>query len=890
MLKITDLKTEHSTSPLGVEVLPVFSWNVQTDTRGWFQEAYQILVSDSRQALEAGAQILWNSGRVSSGEMTSIPYDGKALKSGRTYYWKVRVWGKGEETPCAYSAVHFWTTGLLSPSDWKAKWIGEENDLEGHIFRKTFEAKKPLKSATAYVSGLGHFELYVNGKRAGDAVLEPGWTNYNKSCFYCVYDVTGALQGGKNALGVFLGDGMFNLPTTGRYVYFERSYGKMKLLLQLHLEYADGTSEYITTDESWSMAQSPLTFSQMYGGEDFDARLEPDGWMLPDFVQDERWKPVLMVEAPKGRLTAQKNPPVKVMERLLPVSVVQTGDGVYLYDFGQNFSGWAKIRLSAKNAAGQAVDMVPGEVLARDMKPDQRVTGRGYRWRYILNDKAEQVWHPRFTYTGFRYVQVTGAVPRELAGANETRPVVEALEGEYLYCDVETAGEFSCSNTLFNQIHTIILNAMKSNMKSVLTDCPHRERLGWLEQTHLIGPALLYNFDLQTLYAKIQQDMLEAQYENGHIPDIAPEYILFGYHAGFRDSPEWGCASVINPWWLYKKYGDASVLRRYYPMMKAYLDYLTSKTHHAILHHGLGDWLDIGPNTPHSQNTPVPVIATSVYYQSLQILCRAAELLDKAEDVKKYSALAAEVKREFNLQFFDDQTFRYATGSQAAQAMALVVGLAQEEYLPQILDYLVRDIEKRGYATTAGDIGHPYVLAALTRFGRSDVINAMFNDTEKPGYGYQVRCGATTLAEEWDGPNPEHPHASQNHFMLGSGEEWFYAGLAGIGGVRTQSSAAVIELSPYFAKGVDWVRAWHRHPYGRVVSEWQRNPDGIQLTVEIPPNTAGILRVRGGANDFEKIFGVEKVLLSPEETEIHFVSGRYVFDLQKEAAHDFEQQ
>ena len=419
-------------------------------------------------------------------------------------------------------------------------------------------------------------------------------------------------------------------------------------------------------------------------------------------------------------------------------------------------------------------------------------------------------------------------------------PVIESFVGEFIYPDMELMGEFNCSNDLYNKIHGIITQAMLSNMKSVLTDCPHREKLGWLEQSHLIGPAIMYNYDVHNLYEKIEKDIVDAQHEDGLVPDICPEYIteFAKWHYGYLDSPEWGSASVINPWYMYKKYGDIAIFERNYEAMKAYTDYLTSKTHHHILHHGLGDWLDIGPMVPYSQNTPVPVIATTIYYYDLTIMTNVARLLGKKEDEEFYSKLAKKVYEEYNFQFLDDQTNRYANGSQAAQALSLMVGLVPKEREEKVLEMLVKDIKVRGYATTAGDVGHPFVTAALTKYKKSDIMNEMMKVTDKPGYGYQVMCGATTLTEEWDGPDPNRLHGSQNHFMLGSGDEWFYSGLGGIQCIRWDLPFDEYVIAPHIADNVDEVNVWHMHPYGKISVNWKKIEENkVNIKVTVPANT-----------------------------------------------------
>lgn len=842
-MKIQNMKVEYRHNPMGVDVQrPTFGWNIETRELGWTQQAYQILVADSLEALAQQTGNVWDSQKVQGKTMINIPYDGQPLQSDTYYYWMVRVWKDQEASP--YSEPARFHTGLLDQNQWKGSWIGEIDEQEHHMYRKSFLVQKDVAQATLFISGLGHYEVYINGEKPDDRVLDPGWTTYDKSCLYATYDLTNRLEKGGNAIGVLLGDGMYHVPgKSGRYAYFPRSYGFSKVLAQLQITYIDGTQERIVTDESWMRAESPVTYSCIYGGEEYDARLEQAGFSTAGFVEDASWEPAVVVEAPKGKLVSQKTQPLKVMKTYKPTVKLSKPD-TYLYDFGKNFSGWVRLTIQLNgNPAGSVIKTKTAELLRPDgVSLDQRVTGRNYGWRYTTNDQEVQVYAPHFTYTGFRWMQLEGAVPAELADDSTTKPIITEAVGEFIYPDMELAGEFWCSNELFNGIHQIITQAMLSNIKSIFTDCPHREKLGWLEETHLIGPAMMFNYDLHNLYEKVEQDMTEAQHEDGLVADICPEYVTgFGkYHTGFVDSPEWGSACVINPWYLYQKYGDRSIFERYYETMKKYTAYLTGKTHHCVLHHGLGDWLDIGPNVPHSQNTPVPVIATCVYYYDLSIMHRVAGLLGKKEDEAYYEALMIETKKEYNLQFYDDQTDRYATGSQAAQAMSLMVGLVEEEHVEGVLEYMEKDIVKREYATTAGDVGYPFVTAALTTFGKSHVMNEMMNITDKPGYGYQVKCNATTLTEEWDGPDPNRPHGSLNHLMLGSGEEWFYAGLSGIQGMRQGYAFDRLLIKPHFAKGVDQVKTWHKHPYGKIVVEWERQQEKILVSVTLPVGTSGV--------------------------------------------------
>lgn len=853
-MKIYGLQTENRTAPNSVGTKrPVFSWRVQSEEENWRQKEYRIVVRNKDGEV-------WDSGFRKSAQMTNIPYEGQELVSDERYFWYVEcVSTQGE---IAAAAETWFETGLFEENDWKGCYIGEEEDHVYHLFRRTFELEKEVVRAKLYVCGLGHHEFYINGKKVSDRVLEPGWADYRKTYFYSAYDVTDMLQKGRNAAGAKLGDGMYNVPgaaSEGRYVYFERSYGKCRLNVQLNITFADGTQGYVVTDENWRMAKSPILYCCIYGGELYDGRLARKGFSKPDYAEGDAWEPVKKVRPPMGTMREQKIPPLKVMETYSPVSISETFPGTFLYDLGTNFSGWARIRiLTDGKMAGRKVVLTPAEILDQDMKPNQRATGHDYRWEYILNEDLEQEFAPDFTYTGFRYVQLEGAVPeydlsedgtpegdgpREVSGG---MPVITCLTGEFIYPDMEAAGGFTCSNQLFNDIHKIIGQAVKSNAKSYFTDCPHREKLPWLEQSHLIGPSIMYNYDVRNIYAKMEQDMADSQRENGLVPDICPEYVVFGYHEGFVDSPEWGSACVINPWYVYKRYGDDSLIRNYYGTMKKYVDYLTGKTHHHILHHGLGDWLDIGPCTPYSQNTAVPITATCIYYYDLEIMQEAARLLELPEEEEYYGRLREEVFREYNLQFLDDQTGRYGTGSQASQAMSLMAGLVPKEYEDKAVKQLRDEVVKRNYAITAGDVGHPFLIAALMKYGMSDLLNEMTNITETPGYGYQVVNGATTLTEEWDGPDPKRPHGSQNHLMLGSIEEWFYGGLAGLASIRSGLPFDEVSVKPHIAKGIDTCSAWMMHPYGKISVSWERKGEMAQVTAEIPPNLTAYLESEDG--------------------------------------------
>ena len=711
--------------------------------------------------------------------------------------------------------------------------ISQEN-VPPPLFRHEFDVNKPVRRATAFVCGLGHYELRLNGQRVGDQVIDPGWTDYRDTCLYSSYDVTKQLQRGHNAFGVMLGNGMYNV-AGGRYVKFKGSFGPPKMILQLHVEHTDGTFTVLGSDERWKTATGPITFSCTYGGEDYDARLEMTGWDRTRF-DDSAWQPAQVTDGPGGRLRSQIAAPIKMIQELGTVTVTEPKPGVFVYDLGQNFSGWPK--LSVRGAAGATVRMIPGELLADNGLVSQRSSGGPVSFSYTLRGSGVEAWSPRFSYYGFRYVQVEGAVPANRAELSTDKPQVLEMKGQWLHNSAHLAGDFECSNPLINRIHKLILAAIRCNLQSVLTDCPHREKLGWLEVSHLLGRGVMFNYRTPTFYAKVSQDMRESQLENGLVPDISPEYTVFS--GGFRDSPEWGSAVAFNPWLVRELYGDRSLLQRHYDVMARYVAYLGSKATNHIVAHGLGDWYDIGPRDPGpSQLTSFGLTATAIYYGDLVIVADTARHLGKLEDAARYEKLAAEVRTAFNARFFHRDTGQYDTGSQTAQAMPLVLGLVEPDQCASVLETLVRSIRANGNRVTAGDVGFMYVVRALTDAGRSDVLYDMVTQTNGPGYANQLRKGATTLTEAWDA----NPNSSHNHCMLGHAEEWFYTGLAGI---RPDPSAPGFKrfvIQPAVVGNLTWVKAHHDSPYGRIVSAWETSGNRLALEVTVPPNTSATIHV-----------------------------------------------
>lgn len=830
-IEVQNLRCNYRLNPMAIgDETPQLSWQIISNLRNITQSAYHILVSDDKELLEKNTGNVWNSERTLSNQSLLVKYQGEKLLPGKKYYWKVKVWDKNNRST-HWSEPASWQTGIFSKEDWKnATWIGRKKKDSSHknlpILRKGFNLKKTVEQATIYISGLGHFELSLNGKKIGNHFLDPGWTDYDEHAQYVSFDVTRELKNGANAMGVMLGNGFYNIPSK-RYRKFTDSFGNPKLICRLLIQFEDGTSEDIISDPTWKTSSGPIIFTSIYGGEDYDARLEQEGWDQPYF-DDTSWESTIEVKGP-GQLDPQIQEPLKILDQFERRKVTQPESGVWIYDMGQNASGIP--RISVSGIAGETLKITPGELLDDTGMVTQKASGGPSYFVYTLKGADKETWEPRFTYYGFRYLQIEGAVPKDRIN-HRNLPVLEDISTLHTRNSARKTGDFRCSYDLFNKIYDLIGWSIKSNMASVFTDCPHREKLGWLEVAHLMGSSIRYNYNIATFLKKIISDMRYAQLESGLIPDIAPEYVEFD--AGFRDSPEWGSSGVILPWYLYKWYGDKRSLEKNYPMMEKYVTYLTRKAEGHILSYGLGDWYDIGPErVGESQLTPKGVTATAIYYYDLKILTKIAKLLGKSEDTKRYSELGKKVKEAFNNKFFNKRTKQYATGSQTSNAMAVFMKLVEPEDKEAVVANLVKDIRNGNNRITAGDVGFRYVLRVLENENRSDVIYDMNSRSDVPGYGYQLARGATSLTESWQA----YRYVSNNHMMLGHLMEWFYSGLAGIRAADDAIAFNKIDIHPEPIGDIKSAKAVYNSPYGPIRSEWNKDSTTFKLHAEIPPNT-----------------------------------------------------
>ncbi len=692
------------------------------------------------------------------------------------------------------------------------------------MFRKEFNVSKTIEKATINISGLGHYVLYINGNKVGDRFLSPGWSYYEKRALYNTFDLTNLLKQGKNALGVIVGNGFYNV-NNERYRKLVIAYGYPKLIFNLSINYSDGTIHNIVSDGSCKVSTSPITYSSIFGGEDYDARLEQQGWSTEKF-NDSSWGKPALLGKPIEMLSYESDYPLKVMEEFAVENITTSNTGKIIYDFGQNASGIVSIKV--KGNKGARIRIRPDELLNEEGNVTQKSGGDPYEFNYTLKGDGIEEWQPKFTYYGFRYADV------EIIEPKGTKNKTEVIELKMLHTrnSSPTVGSFSCSDTLFNQIFELINWGIKSNMASVATDCPHREKLGWLEQTYLIGPSMHYNYDIYALYNKIVDDMIDSQLDNGLVPDIAPEYVAFT--KGFRDSPEWGSASVIIPWQLYKWYGDKKVLKKAYPMMKKYVDYLQSKSINNILSHGLGDWFDLGPKAPgEAQLTPKAVTATSIYYHDLQIVTNIARMMNYEDDLKKYKNISEKVKKSFLKEFYNLNNGVCSTGSQTAYAMSLYTDLIPASDKEMVFNNLVNSIKNNDYALTSGDIGYHFLVRVLSENGRSDILYKMNNRSDRPGYGYQLKKGATSLTESWAALT----NVSNNHMMLGHLMEWFYTGLGGIYQEENSIAYNEIIIAPKPVGDIKWVNCSFKSPNGIILSQWKMIKNTFNQVIEIPENT-----------------------------------------------------
>ncbi len=846
LINPVNLRCEYRIDPIGINTPePRFSWEFISDVRGQNQTAYEILVSDNMEDLANNKGNIWSTGRERSAENIQVSYKGKALQPSTRYYWKVRAWDKDGHAS-GYSEAALFETAL-GANDWQADWIWDGHavpeteaemylDIPVPLFRKNFSLDSKISSARLYVCGLGYYEAYLNGEKVGDHMLDPGWTNYGKRVQYASYDITEMLAEGENAVGVMLGNGWYNpLPL----YLFNRlnlrkvlTIGQPILIAQIKLEYEDGSVNWINTDESWKTAAGPILRNNVYLGEVYDARLEKDGWSDPGF-NNAGWEPAMITDGPGGKLVPQIQPPIKITREIKPVKITEPEKGVYIFDMGQNFAGVARLRVEGK--AGTRVQMRYGELLHEDGSLNDLTTIACHireNWYYqprdghprnadqkdiyILDGKGEEVYNSRFTFHGFRYVEVTGF---------PGKPTLETLTGLRMNSDLQDAGHFECSNELFNQIQENSEWTFLSNVFSIESDCPGREKFGYGGDIVTACEAYIYNYHMPEFYVKTVRDYEDDQRPSGGMPELAPDNSIYDKGLTKDTGPiGWMLAHPFVQERLYRYYGDKQLIKEQYEATSRLLEFIREQAPDHILKIGISDHATLAPK-------PEGVTATAFYYHHVVLLAEFARILGKTDDHEKYSVLAEEIKSAF-IEAFNKEAI-VDIGTQAAQAFALYYDLLAEDQQLAAMDILEnRIVEKNNGHLSTGIFGTKMLYDVFRMYDRNDLGYLITDQREFPGYGYMIENGGTTIWEHWGGGG-----ASYNHPMFGCVSEWFYKALAGICPEEDAVGFDRFIIKPGVEGDLDWVKASYHSIRGKIESNWKIVDDQLILDVVIPVNT-----------------------------------------------------
>ncbi len=711
------------------------------------------------------------------------------------------------------------------------------------LFRKQVALEQKPVRATAYVCGLGYFELSVNGKKAGDHVLDPGFTDYTRRQLYVAHDITPMLQAGENAIGMTLGNGWYREATPDQFGY-ERAQWRapLKLILNIELEYADGSHKTISSNASWKWNTSKIVFNCIRGGEVIDARVDRSGWDLPGF-DDSAWKPTVAILPPQGKLVAQAAPPIRLNQEIKPVALSEPSPGVYVYDLGVNISGWA--RFKATGSAGQTIDLYHNEILLPAGSVDighcaYFSFGRFQQGTLICSGKPGDLYEPRFTYHGFRYVEIHGL---------KYKPKLEDLTGCWVTTDPEAVGEFACSNETVNQILTVYKRTQLNNMESIPTDCPTREKMGWTQDGCVTQEAAIFNFGVENFYAKWLVDLQDAQDPNGHVGAIAPTAgwgrSAGGNQPGTYSCPWWGGAVVRTPWNLYLYYGDKQRLADSYNAMRAYTEFMASTTKDDILRWGLGDWLDESADREVKRDFGrrkafLEITSTAAFYNYNHIMSEAAKVLGKTQDAEKYGHAAERIAKRYNEVFYNAATGEYARDAQTAQSLSLALGLVPADRRSKVEDAFIRNImeERKGHINS-GIVGTLYVFHALEQMNRNDVAYTVFSNPTYPSLAYMISKGATAFWESWSDP----AGLSHNHPALGSPIVWLYRDLAGIRPDLARPGFKHTIIKPAVVGDLTWVKASYRSPFGLIRSEWKLENGMVTYRVTVPANTSATVYI-----------------------------------------------
>lgn len=873
-LIVSNLLCENLTNPIGIDIaVPQFSWQLSSAERNVMQTNYEIRIGSDLASLRRGRNLNWNSGKVNSDQSVHVVYKGAPLQSGKRYFWQVRVWdNKGKVS--SWSEPAFFQMAFLKKSDWKAKWI-EPGYVEDPVmrpspmFRKKFNSRKNIASATAYITVHGMYEASINGKRVGDAYLTPGWTDYKKRLQYQVYDVTNLIQAGNNAIGVVLGSGWYRSGLAWGADNRNR-YGKdIALLFQLNITYKDGSTETVVSDGSWKSTTGAIRYSEIYNGETIDARLAKNGWTLPGY-NDTDWDGVKVAEFSLDNLLATFNEPVKKHETFKPVKIMTTPKGEKVIDFGQNLVGWVIVKV--RGSKGDTVTISHAEVLDKwGNFYTANLRSAKAQDHYVLNGNGEEIFEPHFTWHGFRYIKVEG-YPGELNPDDFTAVA--------LYSDMKQTGTFSTSNEMINQLQHNIIWGQKGNFLDVPTDCPQRdERLGWTGDAQAFSRTATFNMGVDNFFAKWLRDLASDQLPNGSVPFVIPNVL----GAGSAGSAGWSDAATIIPWNMYLAYGDKRILENQYSSMKAWVDFIRSQSKDNLWNTGFhfGDWLFYRPaddNDGRSAVTDKYLIAQCFYGHSSQLLINAAKVLGKTDDVAAYTDLLNKIKAAF-LREYVTPSGRLVSGTQTAYVLALNFDMLPENLRAQAAKRLVDNIKSYNNHLTTGFLGTPYLCHVLTRFGYDSVAYTLLLQTTYPSWLYPVTMGATTIWERWDGEKPDSTFQtpgmnSFNHYAYGAIGDWMYRKMAGLDTYEDGVGYKHIKIKPHPGGGFTKASASLQTYYGKVSSSWSMEGENLNMDIEVPANTTATIFIP--ANDVNNILENGRMLSQIKEIKINGQKNGYV--------------
>ena len=908
VMQAVDLRCEYQTSPLGIDAeQPRLSWRLESDTRAQSQAAYQILVASSLEQLEAGQGDLWDTGRVDSNETLHIEYDGAVLKSGQRCFWKVRSWPtKGEASDAEWSDAAWFETALIGPEEWEAVWINDgrqnpESDEDlfkedpAPLFRKEFTLAKPVQSARLYITGLGYYDAQLNAQSVGDHELDPGWTDYADRVYYSTYDVTDQLAADpenddSHCLAVTVGNGWYNpLPLRmwgHRDIRKTLAVGRPRFIAQLEIEFVDGTHQTITSGPTWKTTPGPMLRNSVYLGEVYDARLEIPDWNRSDF-NDSDWLDASLAEEPIGALEAQPLEPIRVTAELEPVSITEPKPGTFIYDMGQNFGG--RIALTLDVPEGTTVDLRYGELINEDGTLNPKTSAAGQikgqpkydesgrelgvwdpvypssAWqgdRYIAKGVPGETFEPCFTFHAFRYVEVTGL---------PSTPTLDMVQGHRMNSDVKSSGEFSCSNDLLNDIQEICRWTFLSNIFSVQSDCPHRERFGYGGDLVNTCDVFMLNYDMANFYEKATWDWHDGAREDGMLTDTAPFVGIQYCGVG------WAMIHPLLQQKLYQYYGDRRLIEQQYATSKRWFDLVASQNEDHIIKNGLSDHESLTPK-------PAPPMVTPLYCESARIMSELATVLGKEQEAQHYADLSHEIRQAWFEQFVDQETGVISPDTQAIYAFALYLDMLPQEMRATAMEHLVEDIanDKEGHLST-GIFGTKYALDVLSREGHSELAYDVVSSREFPSWGYMLENGATTLWEHWALSDNTFSH---NHPMFGSVSQWFFNWLGGIQVEPDSVGFDHFSLRPQFVDDLEWVNCRYDSVRGPITCNWTRSEGRIELEIEVPVNTTATLYLPVNASSIYEngqpvalAEGVELLTQTDEWMQYRVESGTYHFTI-----------